>query len=89
MTTVVVPSGETVAASGFVIYAKDYQRLVDFYAAMLQLQIIEREDDFCLIGGDRFELVIVQAPADIAKQISISHPPSAESIGCAQAGIFY
>ena len=62
--------------SGLVIYAKDYKKLADFYAKVLQLNITERDDEFVLMESQGFELVILQAPPSIAEKITLSDPPT-------------
>lgn len=60
------------------IYAKDLNRLADFYAALLDLTVIDREpgEFACLAPADAvFELNVVAVPAAIAAQIVISDPP--------------
>jgi catechol 2,3-dioxygenase-like lactoylglutathione lyase family enzyme len=62
-----------------VIYAKDLERLVEFYAA-LGLKVDEAErGDFAVLLGDGLELSFVQIPKQIASQIEISTPPQART----------
>lgn len=62
-----------------VMYAKDLDRLVEFYAA-LGLAIDEIEHgDFAVLSGAQVELAIVQIPDNIASEIEISTPPRARS----------
>lgn len=61
-----------------VIYAKDLERLVAFYAA-LGLEVDEIESDFAVLLGAGLELSIVQIPGPIAAQIAISTPPQART----------
>lgn len=60
------------------IYAKDLERLVAFYAA-LGLKIDEAESDFAVLLGAGLELSIVQIPGPIAAQIEILTPPQART----------
>lgn len=58
-----------------ILYAKDCARLARFYAAMLQLPIVEEEAGFARLAGDRSEFVVVQVPPAIAETIRIADPP--------------
>jgi catechol 2,3-dioxygenase-like lactoylglutathione lyase family enzyme len=58
-----------------VVYAKDLDRMVAFYAALgLSVDQAERGDYAILTGAD-IELSIVQVPERVASQIEISDPP--------------
>lgn len=61
-----------------VIYAKDLDRLVGFYAA-LGLGVDESQGDFAVLIGLGVELSIVQIPESVAAQIEISTPPRART----------
>jgi predicted enzyme related to lactoylglutathione lyase len=61
-----------------VIYAKDLDRLVAFYAA-LGLKVDEAESDFAVLLGAGLELSIVQIPKQVASEIAISTPPQART----------
>jgi catechol 2,3-dioxygenase-like lactoylglutathione lyase family enzyme len=62
-----------------VIYAKDLERLVEFYKVLgLEVDEVER-GDFAVLLGDGLELSIVQIPKQIASQIEISTPPQART----------
>jgi predicted enzyme related to lactoylglutathione lyase len=64
-----------------VLYAKDLDRMVEFYAALgLKVDEVERSD-FAVLLGSELELSIVQIPKDIASQIEISTPPQARTRG--------
>lgn len=64
---------------GFVFYAKDCAALARFYATVLDLPVAQEEDGFVRLASDRFELVVVQAPAAIAAAIRIADPPQPRS----------
>lgn len=53
---------------------KRLPKLADFYLMMLQLNVVERDDEFVLMASDSVELVILQAPASIVEVITISNP---------------
>jgi predicted enzyme related to lactoylglutathione lyase len=58
-----------------VVYAKDLDRMVTFYAA-LGLAVDEaRRGDFAVLTGPDLELSVVQIPAHIASRIQLSDPP--------------
>lgn len=62
-----------------VIYAKDLDRLVAFYAA-LGLDVDEAErGDYAVLLGNGVELSILQIPLQVAAQIEISAPPQART----------
>ena len=62
-----------------VIYAKDLDRLVAFYAAF-GLSVDEtRRGDYAVLTGPQGELSIIQIPAHIASEIEISSPPKVRS----------
>ena len=57
------------------VYAKDARRLAGFYLEVLALSRVEEGSTFVLLGSERFELVIVQAPDAVAASIEITEPP--------------
>jgi hypothetical protein len=60
-----------------VMYAKDLDRMVQFYIA-LGLTVDEAErGDYAVLTGPEIELSIVQVPHQVASQIEISNPPQA------------
>jgi catechol 2,3-dioxygenase-like lactoylglutathione lyase family enzyme len=62
-----------------VLYAKNLDRLVEFYTT-LGLVVDESEHgDYAVLTGRRVELSIVQVPEPIASQIEISNPPQVRS----------
>ena len=65
-----------IQTSGLVVYAKDRKKLADFYSKTLQLNVVEKDDEFVLMESHGFELVILQAPTSIAEKITISDPPT-------------
>jgi len=59
------------------MYAKDLDRMVDFYAALgLDVDEVAR-GDYAVLLGRELELSIIQVPRHIAAQIDISDPPQA------------
>jgi predicted enzyme related to lactoylglutathione lyase len=62
-----------------VLYAKNLDRLVEFYK-VLGLVVDEFEHgDYAVLVGPGVELSIVQVPEPIASQIEISNPPQVRS----------
>lgn len=65
-------------AQGAVIYAKDLDRLAEFYSN-LEHEVVERADgDYVVMHSSQnpqSQLTIVQTPAAIAEQIDIKTPP--------------
>jgi len=62
-----------------VLYAKNLDRLVEFYTT-LGLVVDESEHgDYAVLTGRGVELSIVQVPERIASQIEISNPPQVRS----------
>ena len=62
-----------------VMYAKNLDRLVEFYPA-LGLAVDEAQSgDYAVLIGPQIELSIVQIPEQIASQIQITDPPQARS----------
>ena len=60
-----------------VIYAKDLERMAEFYTA-LGLKVDESQPgDYAVLTGRDVELSIIQIPQAIASQIEISSPPQA------------
>ena len=61
-----------------VVYAKNLDRMVDFYVA-LGLTVDEAQrGDYAVLTGPELELSIVQTPEHIASQIELSNPPQAK-----------
>jgi catechol 2,3-dioxygenase-like lactoylglutathione lyase family enzyme len=60
-----------------VVYARDLEGMVQFYAALgLKVEEAQR-GDYAVLTGPELELSIVQIPPPIASQIEISSPPQA------------
>jgi len=60
---------------GAVLYAKDLQRLVEFYSAVACLDVQSVQKGFAILGRESSQLVIVRIPKRIADTIDISTPP--------------
>ena len=59
-----------------VMYARDLDRLVEFYAAH-GLTVDEAQSDYAVLTGPQCELSIVQIPQNVAAQIEVQSPPRA------------
>jgi len=60
---------------GAVLYAKNLERLKAFYLAIGGKLTDGAEGEFATISNDVTELIILQAPQNIASQIEIEDPP--------------
>jgi catechol 2,3-dioxygenase-like lactoylglutathione lyase family enzyme len=59
------------------MYAKDLERIAEFYTA-LGLKVDESQPgDYAVLTGPELELSIVQIPQAMASRIEISNPPQA------------
>jgi predicted enzyme related to lactoylglutathione lyase len=63
---------------GAVIYAKDMNALVPFYLA-LGFQVVQADDSFTQLSTANSELTLIQAPQEIAANITLSAPAAARS----------
>jgi len=60
---------------GAVLYAKDLQRLLEFYSAVVCLDVQSVQEGFAVLGRAPSRLVIVRIPKSIADTIDIATPP--------------
>lgn len=61
---------------GAVLYAKNLDKLTQFYLAIGGQQTDGNEGEFAVIASSETELIILQAPQEIASQIVIESPPA-------------
>lgn len=61
---------------GAVLYAKDMDKVAAFYAAVLGLGEVGRDDEHVLLDSRAFQLVVRRIPADVAATIPIASPPA-------------
>jgi len=61
--------------AGAVLYAKNVDRLVQFYALVAGLGIGRTAKDHAVLECQSFQLVVVQIPKHIADPIDITEPP--------------
>jgi predicted enzyme related to lactoylglutathione lyase len=59
-----------------VVFAKEIERIADFYRIVLGLSSIHTDKDHVVLDGDGFQLVIHGIPKEIAATIEIATPPS-------------
>jgi predicted enzyme related to lactoylglutathione lyase len=59
------------------IYAKDAQRLANFYADVVGLSREDEGGSFVLLASNQIELTIVQAPEKYVQSVEITEPPRA------------
>ena len=62
--------------SGVVLYAKDLDRVVAFYSAVLGFQASDRDESHVVLESRSAQLVVVRIPDRIASSIDISVPPA-------------
>jgi predicted enzyme related to lactoylglutathione lyase len=62
-----------------VLYAKDLDRLVEFYATVGLVVDESERNDYAVLTGNGVELSIIQVPEPIASQIVIANPPQTRS----------
>jgi len=62
-------------AAGAVVYAKDLQRLVRFYAGVCGLPVVDAGPDHALLQSESCQLVLHALPEAIAAEIEITTPP--------------
>jgi catechol 2,3-dioxygenase-like lactoylglutathione lyase family enzyme len=59
-----------------VLYAKDLDRVVPFYASVLGLQAVARDEEHVRLEARAFQLVVLRMAPDIAATIRITVPPA-------------
>jgi len=67
---------DTLARTGTVLYAKNVDRVVAFYSAVLGLQIRGGDDTYVVLESPGFQLVVLRIPDHIASSIVITVPPT-------------
>src|SRR5450432_3998510 len=64
-------------SSGAVLYAKDVDRVVAFYSAVLGWRPAARNGDHVVLESPGFQLVVLQVPDDIASTLpAVTVPPT-------------
>jgi hypothetical protein len=59
-----------------VIYAKDISRVSEFYAAVLEVGDVLREEDYVVLETPECQIVVLAIPEPMAADIAITIPPS-------------
>ncbi|MEL6402550.1 MAG: VOC family protein [Cyanobacteria bacterium J06626_4] len=62
---------------GLMIYAIALQPMIDFYVNVLGFRVRESDDESAALMADECELVLLQAPTDIANSVHVTCPPQA------------
>jgi predicted enzyme related to lactoylglutathione lyase len=62
--------------AGAVVYAKDVARVSAFYAAVLGVVDVGREDGYVVVETAEYQLVVVAVPAPIAQDVVLATPPA-------------
>ena len=57
------------------IYAKDPDRLSDFYQSVLCMTAAHRTDQMVVLRSPEFELIVQAMPPQVASQVVIASPP--------------
>ena len=63
------------ARAGLFIYAKDLDRLINFYEAVLGAVLIHRVPELAVLQSPDIQLVIYQLPPDRCGKIEVANPP--------------
>lgn len=64
---------------GAVLYAKNLDRLTEFYLAIGGQQTDGTKGEFTVIASSKTDFILLQTPTEIASQIVIEDPPSVRS----------
>ena len=62
-------------APGLVIYAKDKDKVANFYKRVLNLETVAEELGFALLQAGSVEIAVVLIPEHVAIEIEIASPP--------------
>ena len=76
------------ARSGAVLYAKDVDRVVSFYSAVLDVRPAKRDDDYVVLESLGCQLVVLHVPHDIASTIAIDVPPTRRATAAIKLVLF-
>ena len=63
------------AQAGLFLYAKDLERLVDFYESILAMSRLHASEDMVVLQSQGVQLIVHRIPAHIAAEIEIASPP--------------
>lgn len=65
--------------TGFVIYAKDKERLGDFYTRTLGMVAVEGDEDVVVLESPTVQIVIHSLPPGMAAEVTPETPPRART----------
>lgn len=65
----------TATATSVVVYAKDLEKVAEFYRRTLGISAVEATPGFIVLEGRGIELNVVRVPEQIADTITIASPP--------------
>lgn len=63
------------AKAGLFLYAKDLQRLTQFYQTLLSMQLLHQTAELAVLQSESLQLVVHAWPAPVAASMQISEPP--------------
>ena len=63
------------ARAGLFIYAKNLERVAQFYEAVAQMKRFHARDEIIVLQAQDIQLVVHKVPSAIAESIEISSPP--------------
>lgn len=63
------------ARAGVFIYAKDVERLSDFYQSVLGMTCTHRTDRMAVLGSGDLQLIVHAMPPQVASKVTIESPP--------------
>jgi catechol 2,3-dioxygenase-like lactoylglutathione lyase family enzyme len=61
--------------AGAVLYAKDVERVVAFYAEVLGFETVGHDEGHVRLESSTFQLVVLRVPPRIASKIEVAVPP--------------
>lgn len=61
---------------GAIVYAKDLERMVDFYEGAIGFNVTERAEGHVVLSLGDMQLVMLRIPAPIAASIQLTDPPA-------------
>ncbi|MBI5720322.1 MAG: hypothetical protein HZC37_21820 [Burkholderiales bacterium] len=71
-----VAPAAALAHAAVVVYAKDKDRVAEFYRRTLGLTVAEWEDRFSILTGNGVEVSVIRAPEAVVHQLTIATPPA-------------
>ena len=62
-------------SAGAVIYAKSFKRVAEFYEHVVGMSVYQNTDTFIALEAGSFQLVVLQIPERLAKNVAVESPP--------------